>query len=47
MSAIRRPGPASVVRAAANAKRELARLARPAGEFDARRYFRGDHGLRF
>jgi 3-methyladenine DNA glycosylase AlkD len=47
MSAIRRPGPASVVRAAANAKRELARVARPAGEFDARRYFRGDHGLRF
>jgi 3-methyladenine DNA glycosylase AlkD len=47
MSAIRRPGPASVVRAAANAKRELARMARPAGEFDAQRYFRGDHGLRF
>ena len=25
----------------------LRRLARPAGEFDAARYFRGDHGLRF
>src|SRR5215470_10943231 len=28
-------------------KRELAQMARPAGEFDARRYFRGDHKLRF
>jgi 3-methyladenine DNA glycosylase AlkD len=28
-------------------KTALARMARPAGEFDAERYFRGDHGLRF
>jgi 3-methyladenine DNA glycosylase AlkD len=28
-------------------KRELAQMARPAGEFDAQRYFRGDHKLRF
>jgi 3-methyladenine DNA glycosylase AlkD len=28
-------------------KRELARLSRPGGSFDAARYFRGDHGLRF
>ena len=34
-------------RAAARARRELKRLARPAGEFDARRYFRGDVDLRF
>jgi 3-methyladenine DNA glycosylase AlkD len=27
-------------------KRELARMARPAGTFDAQRYFRGDHKLR-
>jgi len=33
--------------AAGDAKRELARLARPAGEFDARRYFRGADDLRF
>ncbi len=38
---------AGVRRAAAWARRALARLARPAGEFDAQRYFRGDHGLRF
>jgi 3-methyladenine DNA glycosylase AlkD len=31
----------------AGVKRELARLARPAGAFDARRYFRGDVDLRF
>jgi 3-methyladenine DNA glycosylase AlkD len=31
----------------ARVKRELARLARPSGSFDAARYFRGDHGLRF
>lgn len=28
-------------------KRQLAAMARPAGEFDAQRYFRGDHNLRF
>jgi len=33
--------------AAARARRELARMARPAGEFDARRYFRGGADLRF
>jgi 3-methyladenine DNA glycosylase AlkD len=31
----------------ARVKTALARMARPAGEFDAERYFRGDHGLRF
>lgn len=31
----------------AGVSRALARAARPAGEFDAARYFRGDHGLRF
>jgi 3-methyladenine DNA glycosylase AlkD len=31
----------------ARVKTALARLGRPAGAFDARRYFRGDHGLRF
>ena len=31
----------------ARVKAALARLGRPAGAFDARRYFRGDHGLRF
>jgi 3-methyladenine DNA glycosylase AlkD len=33
--------------AAADAKRELARLARPSGNFDASRYFRGADDLRF
>jgi 3-methyladenine DNA glycosylase AlkD len=33
--------------AAASVRRELARMARPTGEFDAARYFRGDHRLRF
>lgn len=28
-------------------KRQLAAMARPAGQFDAQRYFRGDHNLRF
>lgn len=31
----------------AGINRALARLARPAGEFDAERYFRGEHRLRF
>ncbi len=31
----------------ARVTRALARLARPTGTFDAARYFRGDHGLRF
>jgi len=31
----------------ADVSRSLATLARPAGPFDAERYFRGDHGLRF
>jgi 3-methyladenine DNA glycosylase AlkD len=33
--------------AAAQARRGIAKLARPAGEFDARRYFRGEVDLRF
>ena len=37
----------TVAAAAAAAKRELRRLARPAGDFDASRYFRGDHNLGF
>lgn len=37
----------SPARAAAEARRELARLARPAGEFDASRYFRGASDLGF
>ena len=37
----------SPVRAAADARRALKRMARPAGGFDARRYFRGDVHLRF
>lgn len=32
---------------ASGVTRALKRLARPAGAFDAQRYFRGDHGLRF
>jgi 3-methyladenine DNA glycosylase AlkD len=31
----------------AGVKRALARLSRPSGAFNAARYFRGDHGLRF
>src|SRR5204863_5091089 len=42
-----RMGGADVGRAAADARRAIARLARPPGEFDARRYFRGDVDLRF
>jgi len=37
----------SPVRAAADARRLLKRMARPAGGFDAKRYFRGDVDLRF
>jgi 3-methyladenine DNA glycosylase AlkD len=37
----------TVAAAAAAAKRELKRLARPAGDFDASRYFRGDDTLGF
>jgi len=37
----------TVAAAAAAAKRELKRLARPAGDFDASRYFRGEHNLGF
>ena len=40
-------GRADVGRAAADARRAIARLARPPGDFDARRYFRGDVDLRF
>jgi 3-methyladenine DNA glycosylase AlkD len=39
--------PSSPAQAARDARRELARLARPAGEFDARRYFRAAADLRF
>ena len=31
----------------ANVTSALAKMARPSGDFDARRYFRGDHGLQF
>src|SRR5262245_44174854 len=31
----------------ARIRRELETMARPAGDFSAERYFRGDHGLRF
>lgn len=37
----------AVVRVAREARRELARLARPSGDFDASRYFRGGHNLKF
>jgi 3-methyladenine DNA glycosylase AlkD len=37
----------TVAAAAKAARRELKKLSRPAGRFDARRYFRGDHDLRF
>lgn len=43
-SSRRAPGAVTVARAA---RRALARLARPAGSFDASRYFRGDHHLGF
>jgi len=36
-----------IERAAADARRELGRLARPSGDFDASRYFRGGGDLRF
>lgn len=36
-----------IAKAAADARRELKRLGRPAGEFDAGRYFRGGGDLRF
>jgi 3-methyladenine DNA glycosylase AlkD len=36
-----------IAKAAADARRELKRLARPAGGFDASRYFRGSDDLRF
>jgi 3-methyladenine DNA glycosylase AlkD len=36
-----------VTKAAADARRELTRLARPSGDFDASRYFRGGGDLRF
>jgi 3-methyladenine DNA glycosylase AlkD len=38
---------AGVARAARDAKKALARMARPAGDFDASRYFRGAGGLGF
>jgi 3-methyladenine DNA glycosylase AlkD len=42
------PQKARLVRkAAADARRELTRLARPSGDFDASRYFRGSGDLRF
>jgi 3-methyladenine DNA glycosylase AlkD len=37
----------TVVSAAREARRSLKRLARPAGDFDASRYFRGEHSLGF
>jgi 3-methyladenine DNA glycosylase AlkD len=37
----------TVVSAAREARRSLRRLARPAGDFDASRYFRGEHSLGF
>jgi 3-methyladenine DNA glycosylase AlkD len=37
----------TVAAAATQARRALKRLARPAGDFDAGRYFRGEHGLGF
>jgi 3-methyladenine DNA glycosylase AlkD len=37
----------TVAAAAREARRSLRRLSRPAGDFDARRYFRGEHGLGF
>ncbi len=37
----------TVAAAAREARRALRRLARPAGDFDASRYFRGEHALGF
>jgi 3-methyladenine DNA glycosylase AlkD len=37
----------TVAAAASEARRALRRLARPAGDFDASRYFRGEHALGF
>jgi len=37
----------AVAAAAAEAKRAIKRLSRPAGDFDASRYFRGEHNLGF
>lgn len=37
----------TVAAAAAEAKRAIKRLSRPAGDFDASRYFRGEHNLGF
>jgi 3-methyladenine DNA glycosylase AlkD len=42
-----RAGLKTIEKAAAEARRELKRLARPAGDFDASRYFRGSGELRF
>jgi 3-methyladenine DNA glycosylase AlkD len=47
MSANARPVPASVSRVAADVRRALKGMARPAGTFDASRYFRGDGDLAF
>jgi len=41
------PAKADVAKAARDAVAALERLARPAGDFDASRYFRGDHQLGF
>ena len=41
------PAKADVARAAREAVAAIKRLARPAGDFDASRYFRGDHRLGF
>lgn len=41
------PSSDSPERVARAARRALARLARPSGDFDASRYFRGDHHLQF
>jgi 3-methyladenine DNA glycosylase AlkD len=41
------PAQKTVEAAAAVARRELKKTSRPAGEFDASRYFRGDHNLGF
>jgi len=41
------PPQKTVAAAAKEARRALKRLARPAGDFDASRYFRGDHDLGF
>lgn len=41
------PTHSGIERVAREARRELARLARPSRDFDASRYFRGDHDLQF